>query len=294
MRARQLVATTSALLLLSACNLGQAPTAADDSDVATAVAQTLAAQEAGEQTEAPTASEVPATASPTPETGATAAPTEQGGPTCEVVTGGLNLRYGPGVVYAPPLSVLDRGTQMQPRARNPAGTWVEIVVTGTQQTGWVSSGEQFIACDVDVSGLPVGVVPPTPTPSPTPPVLVVGAIEGTVDVTVQDRVRLEISAHDPNVGDQNGDGISHVEFLLSFEGRVVYGNIDTAPPYCAVPEYPVDDRCFYHFFPEEPVGPPVWPNGTEIQDGTYLVTAVVHGAEEIIETVQAEFTVELP
>lgn len=294
MRARLLLASTGALLLLSACSPGQPGPAADDSQVGTSVAQTLAAREAAEQVEAPTATEALPTETAVPEVEPSIGPTLEGAATCDVITGGLNLRYGPGVVYAPPLGVLDRGTQMEPRARNPAGTWVEIVVPGTQQTGWVSSAERFIACDVDLSTLPVGVVPPTPTPSATPPVLVVGAIEGTVDETVEDRVRLEIMARDPNVGDQNGDGISHVEFLLSFEGRVVYGNIDTAPPYCAVPEDPEDDRCFYHFFSDDLVGPPVWPNGTEIQDGTYLVTAVVHGVDELIETVQAEFMVELP
>lgn len=91
-------------------------------------------------------------------------------PRCEVVSAGLNLRAGPGLAFDPPLRALPRGTALTPLAfvgsGFPSGQWIEAQVIGSGQRGWVSAGPQFISCNVDLTALPAGVAPPTPTPLP--------------------------------------------------------------------------------------------------------------------------------
>jgi hypothetical protein len=92
-----------------------------------------------------------------------------------VLTAGLNLRSGPGTVYAPLLAGLARNTELRPLAfvgrGFPTGQWVEVEVVPNSIRGWVSAGQQFVACNVEVASLPAGVPPPTPTPAPTAPPL---------------------------------------------------------------------------------------------------------------------------
>ena len=95
----------------------------------------------------------------------TEVPTEA--PSCLVVANALNLRYGPGVVYKPPLQTLSAGTVVLPFAKNGDSSWLEVQLEGELTTGWVSAGGQFIGCNFDPSGLPQGQIPPTPTPAPT-------------------------------------------------------------------------------------------------------------------------------
>ena len=283
------VCGASFMLSVVACNSSPEPSPPADTTIQTSVAETeVALGEVGED-EAETATEPAPTATLTPPQEATIEPDPELAAACEVVTGGLNLRYGPGIVYAPPILVVDLGGQLNPMARNGDGTWIEVTVAETGATGWVSSAGQFVECDVDIQSLPTSIIPPTPTPSPTPPVLTVGAIEGTVNEVVEEKVRLEIEANDPNIGDQNGDGIDFVTFTLIYDDTVIYGNIDTAAPYCAVPYDPEDDRCFY-FFPD----PPIWPDGTPIENGIFIVRAIVNASNGVTETVESEFEVDLP
>lgn len=272
------------VVFASACNPTQSPSTPDQSVIETSVAETLVALEAVEANEVQTPTEEPVapTSSPT----GTVAPETEIPTRCEVVTNALNVRYGPGTIYAPPRGFVNSGEELEPTARNQDGTWVEVRAVVSGLVGWVSSAEQFIRCDADLLSLPVGEIPPTPTPSPTPPLLVVGAIEGTVDETVSDEVRLEVAANDPGIGTDNGAGIDFVRFQILFGGSVVYENDDNAPPYCATPG---DPNCFY-IFPD----PAKWPNGTDIQEGAYIVRAMVHAHNGRVETVEAGFEVDLP
>ena len=106
----------------------------------------------------PTSTDTPA--------GPTETPTEV--LSCLVVSNVLNLRYGPGLVYAPPLQTLTAGTVLLPFAKNADGSWLEIQLQGEPTTGWVSSGGQYVSCNFDHLGLPLGQIPPTPTPTITP------------------------------------------------------------------------------------------------------------------------------
>lgn len=121
-------------------------------------------------TATPPAEEEAATATPgAPLPTATPRPPVATGTTaqCTVLVFSLNLRSGPGISYDPPLGALPNGTLLQPLQRNAATTWIRAQVIGGGPSGWVSAGDQFLDCNIDLTTLPLGVIPPTVTPTPT-------------------------------------------------------------------------------------------------------------------------------
>lgn len=95
-------------------------------------------------------------------------------PSCTVLQD-LNLRSGPGRAYDPPIGSLLAGTKFVPIGFYPqgipGGPWVQAQVEGTisSQTGWVSAGSQYVACNLELATLPaVEVPPPPPTEIPPP------------------------------------------------------------------------------------------------------------------------------
>ncbi len=87
-------------------------------------------------------------------------------PKC-LVSSNVNLRSGPGTVYEPPVKALSTGTELEPLSYSatgfPDGQWVEVKVVQGGETGWVNTG--FLAnCNVQVTELPSGTIPNTPTP----------------------------------------------------------------------------------------------------------------------------------
>jgi hypothetical protein len=169
--------SAAALLLLAACNRPDLvdPTATPSprplslEEIETWVVETLEAEgtmtAAARPSDTPTPTDEPtATPSDTPE-GPTETPTEV--PSCLVVANALNLRSGPGLPYDPPLQTLSSGTVLLPFAKNGDGSWLEVQLQGEATTGWVSSEGQFVSCNFDPSGLPLGQIPPTPTPTNT-------------------------------------------------------------------------------------------------------------------------------
>ncbi|MBP7961077.1 MAG: SH3 domain-containing protein [Caldilineaceae bacterium] len=98
-------------------------------------------------------------------------PTPISANTCEIVyagSDGLNLRAGPGVAYDPPITPLYAGVILEPLARSADGGWIQVIVTGKDLKGWVSSGRAYVRCEQNIADLPVGRAPATPTPTPTP------------------------------------------------------------------------------------------------------------------------------
>ncbi|MEM7035050.1 MAG: hypothetical protein AAF629_36265 [Chloroflexota bacterium] len=89
---------------------------------------------------------------------------EDSTPECTVLER-LNLRLGPGTVYDPPITVLVPETLLKPLARDDGGEWLRVELVETGQVGWVNV--PFLDCNIDVTGLPLGQVPPTPTLVPT-------------------------------------------------------------------------------------------------------------------------------
>lgn len=154
-------------VILAAC--GQArPTATDTPAPPTAAPPPTLTQ----MPATPTATPIPPTATPTatpvpPTATPTATPTVTPKPLCQVVAAAANLRYGPGVVYAPPIARLPQGTELEPLARDRGGMWIQVRTA--DRTGWISTDADLISCNVDATSLPEGEIPPTPTPTRTPP-----------------------------------------------------------------------------------------------------------------------------
>ncbi|GAB4450893.1 MAG: hypothetical protein Kow00120_21240 [Anaerolineae bacterium] len=84
-----------------------------------------------------------------------------------VATRNMNIRYGPGTVYAPPVGVLNEGTPLTVLGKNCNCTgrdlWLKVV-TPTGLQGWVAAW--LLTVNLDVNLVPVVPVPPTPTPLP--------------------------------------------------------------------------------------------------------------------------------
>lgn len=80
----------------------------------------------------------------------------------------LNLRFGPGTAYRPPIRVLPANSVVTPLGFAPqgipGGSWAYVRDTVTQDEGWVSAGAQYISCNVPLADLPA-VAYGTPAPS---------------------------------------------------------------------------------------------------------------------------------
>jgi hypothetical protein len=167
-------------------------------------------------------------------------PTATSGPLCTVLQD-LNFRSGPGTAYRPPVRALEANTQLVPLAYNPTGIpggpWVQVKEKGGDEIGWVSAGEQFVSCNIDLSSLPsVKVAPPPPPPPPktdnsTPEGDAPDNLVSEADFNSQYFVRMR--AHDTNAGEKDGDGIDHVTFQVSdADDNLVYERTENTAGYC--------------------------------------------------------------
>jgi hypothetical protein len=337
---RNLIAAMLSLALLgllaTACGSPDSPTPSESNRVATRVAEEVAVAATltalappGEKPPTPTSTGgvSPATAPPTqaPAPSSTQAPTEATAPlsatqppastatpiaeppaaSCRVISAGLNLRPGPGTVYAPPLAGLARDTELRPLsfiARGfPTGQWIEVSVVSNSRVGWVSAGQQFVACNIQLTSLPAGVPPATPTPAPTstPPPLaqvVIIPVDGSDgnkelgndhDVNsgrnlllpgfapyevadpmeFDDRIVFQAEVFDKGVGQTDGAGIESVTFTIRDEnGDIVHEQTERNPGYCVFgggePDC-TDWRFSQHGYR--------WPNGASLQPGVHDV-----------------------
>lgn len=201
----------------------------------------------------------------TASSGVLAAPTPNPAFVCTVVAvNGLNLRTGPGRNYD--IITLLKGTKTkpvkaQPLAASPDRKWIQVVKIGVgkQPTGWVSADPTQIVCNVLLSQLAVGIVPPTPTPasvSPTPtpdsisfsPVPSQGGspdgldgrilvdraalVRGSDEPVFRDRLSIQMDVSDPDAA--SGLGIKAVEFTIRNDdtGDEYYFHRENGAPYC--------------------------------------------------------------
>lgn len=206
------------------------------------------------------ADEAPGDATTTPTRAAgiprqTATPTRTptpSSPVCTVVAAALNVRSGPGTIFAPPIGSLRDGDVVDMLARDRLSTWIEIQEPRSRLRGWVSNSPQFVDCTVAVSTLPLGDIPPTPTPTatatpsptptPTPTERVAqaprppteigigggggGGLAGEIRAdtalvrdpngqpTFRDAMYLRMLVWNPDRGNDDGDGIDYVEFFI--------------------------------------------------------------------------------
>ena len=95
------------------------------------------------------------------------------GPSC-IVLQDLNLRFGPGRAYRPPLRAFPANSVVTPLGfvplGIPGGSWAFVEDPVTGERGWVGAESQFISCNVELSTLPpvdFGTPPPPPLPNST-------------------------------------------------------------------------------------------------------------------------------
>ena len=254
-----------------------------------AVAATLTAA-AGQQ--APPATSTPIPPSPAAGSGATGAtdvppagaaaappsdtpvppPAPAAQPTCVVQLNGLNVRSGPGTVFAPPVAALPAGTALNPLAfvarGFPSGQWIEVQAGGL--VGWVSASQQSLSCNFDPTTLPAGAIPPTPAPTATPvaptstppPQLAIAAIDVAVggpsglsdlafqvivpgilppsakpkvsgqDIVFRQQVVLQVKARVKSKGSQDGAGIQEVRFDIDDGGDPLFTQKEHTAGFC--------------------------------------------------------------
>ncbi len=321
------------MILLTGCGGGQGtPLDAATSDrVATRVAEDLAVaatltalapRSAPAAADSPTPERLVASAeTPTPETQPEAPaaltdtptpPPTAAAPVCRVVSGGLNLRSGPGTVFAPPIGGLAKSAELTPlsfiASGFPSGQWIEVQVVATGRQGWVSAGAQFVTCNVDVTRLPAGKSPPTPTPTkviptvvpvftPTRVQVVVVPIDGgdnnnlrngrnvkggrnlllpgftgpsTNPVTFRDRIVFQVEVFDSTVGQYDGAGIQDVQFFISDGFGEVHHRTERTAGYCVFGGGEPD--CTVWRFSEHNNR---WPDGAELHKGQHNAQIVI-------------------
>jgi hypothetical protein len=154
----------------------------------------------------------------------------------------LNFRPGPGVAYRPPIRALETGTLLVPTGYNPVGvpggSWVQVQIPPENEVGWVSGGEQFVGCNIDLNTLPEIDVPPPPPPGP--PSIDASAPDGTVppgwvwDDIFDPSFFVRMQVFDQgNGGLQDGDGMASVSFqVLNSDGEQVWERVENTAAYC--------------------------------------------------------------
>jgi len=157
-----------ALFVILACSLSASPATPSPQPAATQTSQTTATptiQTEPDPTETIQAGQPTDTAEVIEEKTAT-----RPAATCTVVQD-LNLRFGPGTAYRPPVKVLPANSVITPLGFAPqgipSGTWAYVQDTASQDKGWVSAGAQYISCNVELATLPAvafGTPPPPPLP----------------------------------------------------------------------------------------------------------------------------------
>ncbi len=80
-------------------------------------------------------------------------PTSLPNVTVTAIKGNLFIRRGPDLAYNP-TGILYKDTSAKAIARDVLSDWVEIMIPGSQNTGWVSIQTQYSKVDGDIAALP--------------------------------------------------------------------------------------------------------------------------------------------
>lgn len=227
----------------------------------------------------------------------TATPTA--GPLCRVLATagrGLNLRSGPGLAYEPPLRVLAPETTLLPLARSRDGGWIRVEMLSSGARGWVSADARLIECTIAIRQLPLEEgppLPPTPTPTatPAPSTLVARIVQpsGRAPFRATTGLVLRVAAYDPNVGDNDGDGIDRVEMrLLDPDGGVAHERTERTAGYCLFGGGEPD--CTIWQFARNNYR---WPNGEPIFSGLHTLQATAYARGGGVARVEAQVQISL-
>lgn len=167
------------------------------------------------------------------------------GPSCTVLQD-LNLRFGPGTAYRPPITALLANTVVTPLGFAPqgipGGSWAFVEDPSTQDRGWVSAGSQFISCNIDLSTLPpvdFGTPPPPPLPESTQTsnpdgngfcVEQVGGYQCVGIFSDESLFQFRILKDGVEIGES--DNVVEVSFTVWRNDEVVYEIIEAIEAYC--------------------------------------------------------------
>lgn len=87
-----------------------------------------------------------------------------------VAANGLNLRFGPGIIYDPPIGYLRSGDILDIKGRIVSNEWIQVVpASNPEMLGWVSAWDEYVEINVEWDNIPIVEAPPLPTSTPTPP-----------------------------------------------------------------------------------------------------------------------------
>jgi len=167
----------------------------------------------------------------------------------------LNLRFGPGTAYRPPVRVLPANSLVTPLGFAPqgipGGSWAYVQDSATQAKGWVSAGSQYISCNVELSALPsvaFGTPPPPPLPKSAQNSDPDGngfCVDSPSDYTCvgifSDEALFQFQIIRNGIEQGENDGVEPVSFVVSRippdnsqDKVVVYEKIENQKPYCVL------------------------------------------------------------
>jgi hypothetical protein len=166
-------------------------------------------------------------------------------PSCTVLQD-LNLRFGPGTAYRPPIRVLLANTVITPLGFAPrgipGGSWAYVQDPATQDEGWVSAGSQFISCNIDLTTLPAvefGTPPPPPLPKSTQTSdpdgngFCIDPDSGFQCVGIfSDEFLFQFQIFSNGIELGENDGVEEVSFAVKRDGEPVYEIVEVNRSYC--------------------------------------------------------------
>lgn len=133
---------------------------------------------------------------------------------------------------------------------------------------------------------------PTPMPTPTQPpqmplhVEIVQTGAGQNGDSVSGALVFQAIAFDPNVGNQDGNGIDYVQMQIFKGNHKVYERKENNAAYCAFGGGEPD--CNIWFFHDNNNQ---WPNGNNVEDGNYTLRARAHAHSGQEVTVQRQISI---
>jgi hypothetical protein len=163
------------------------------------------------------------------------------GPQCTVLQD-LNLRFGPGTAYRPPVKVLPAGIVVVPSGYSaqgiPSGKWVYVQDLATQEKGWVNAGAQYVSCNTELTTLP-SVAYGTPPPPPAPKSVLTSVPDGNCgdtyecDVVFTDESFIQFRVVQNGVELTQDEGVEQVEFVVTtLDDTELYRLVERSAAYC--------------------------------------------------------------
>ena len=167
------------------------------------------------------------------------------GPSCTVLQD-LNLRFGPGTAYRPPVIALPANSTVTPRGfvsqGIPGGSWVYVHDPVTQRDGWVSAGSQFVSCNIDLATLPAVAFG---TPPPFFPDIVQtspgpgdgfckdqGSSKYSCKLIFSDEFLFQVRVFRNGVEINQDNGVEPISFTVTKGDKTVYSTVESVGAYC--------------------------------------------------------------